>query len=186
MHGTDAPSPWITRYAHLVTPQGSVLDLACGYGRHTRFFAARGCAVTAVDRDYAALEALADAQCERIQADIENAAWPLEGRMFDAVIVTNYLWRALLPAIVQSVGPGGVLLYETFARGNETVGKPANPDFLLMPGELLSAVQGPSVQGQLRVVAYEDGFTDSPPRYVQRIAAVRESAAAIAPRYRLV
>jgi len=110
-------------------------------------------------------------------ADIEGGPWPLAGRRFDAVVVTNYCWRALLPTAVASVGEGGVLIYETFALGNETVGRPSNPDFLLRPGELLEAARG------LRVVAYEDGFLDSPdPRFVQRIAAVREAPGAAAPR----
>jgi SAM-dependent methyltransferase len=178
MHTT--PSPWITRHAHLVKPGATVLDLACGQGRHTRFFAARGCHVTALDRDAQALAALADVPCERVQADIEQQPWPLAARMFDAVVVTNYLWRALLPVIVQSVAPAGVLLYETFAQGNGTVGKPSNPDFLLTSGELLQAVHG-----QLRVLAYEDGFFTEPPRYVQRIAAVRQTAGSVAPRYAL-
>ena len=104
---------------------------------------------------------------EAVLADIENGPWPFAGRTFDGVVVTNYLWRPLLAAIVQSVAPGGVLIYETFASGNETVGKPSRPDFLLQPGELLRACQG------LRVVAYDDGFLDGPPRFVQRIAAVR-------------
>jgi SAM-dependent methyltransferase len=180
MHGTEAPSTWITRYAHLIKPGATVLDLACGYGRHTRFFAQRGCSVTALDRDPQALAALADVQCEIIQADIENGPWPLAGRTFDAVIVTNYLWRSLLPAIVASVAQDGVLIYETFARGNETVGKPSNPNFLLAPGELLSALGG-----ALRVIAYEDGFLDSPERFVQCVVAVRESASAVAMRYHL-
>jgi SAM-dependent methyltransferase len=181
MHGSESPSPWLIRHAHLVKAGGTVLDLACGYGRHARFFATRGCGVTAVDRDTEALAALADVPCERIQADLENAPWPLSARRFDAVVVTNYLWRSLLPVIVQSVGEGSVLLYETFAQGNQTVGKPSNPNFLLAPGELLQAVHG-----QLRVIAYEDGFLPEPARYVQRIAAVRESPAAAAPRYPLV
>jgi SAM-dependent methyltransferase len=180
MHGTEAPSSWVTRYAHLIKPGATVLDLACGYGRHTRFFAQRGCKVTALDRDAQALAALADLPCEIVQADIENGPWPLAGRAFDAVIVTNYLWRRLLPLTVDSVAPGGALIYETFARGNETVGKPSNPDFLLAPGELLSAVDG-----VLRVIAYEDGFPADPQRYVQRVVAVRESASAVAPRYHL-
>ncbi|MGP1629630.1 MAG: SAM-dependent methyltransferase, partial [Giesbergeria sp.] len=102
-------------------------------------------------------------------------------RQFGTVVVTNYLWRALLPHIVQSIAPGGVLLYETFAQGNETVGRPASPDFLLVPGELLRACEG------LQVVAYEDGFLDHPPRYVQRIAAVRLAGDAhtTAPRFAL-
>jgi SAM-dependent methyltransferase len=132
------------------------------------WFAERGHAVTGVDRSAEALAGL-PAEFETIEADIEAGPWPLAGRSFDAVVVTNYLWRALLPQIVQSVAPGGVLIYETFAQGNETVGKPSRPDFLLRPGELLQAAAG------LRIVAYEDGFIEEPARFVQRIAAVRET-----------
>jgi SAM-dependent methyltransferase len=178
MHGTEAPSPWIERWSHLVPPGGAVLDVACGRGRHMRWFRERGHAVTGVDRDPDALQAVAPLG-EAVLADIENGPWPFAGRQFAGVVVTNYLWRPLLPAIVQSVAPGGVLIYETFAVGNETVGKPSRPDFLLQPGELLQACRG------LRVVAYEDGFLDSPPRFVQRIAAVREAAAASPPSYTL-
>ncbi len=151
-----------------------VLDVACGGGRHVRWFAERGCAVTAVDRDAAAVEPLR-AIARVVVADLEAGAWPLPGETFDAVVVTNYLWRPLLPTIVASVATGGVLVYETFAVGNETVGRPSNPDFLLRPGELLTAAQG------LRVVAYEDGFVEPPPRFVQRLCAVRAVAAAAAP-----
>lgn len=165
-----SPSPWIVRWSHLVPAGGRVLDVACGTGRHMAWFAGRGHPVTGVDRLAEALAGL-PAEFEAIEADIEDGPWPLEGRSFDAVVVTNYLWRPLLPRIVQSVAPGGALLYETFAQGNETVGKPSRPDFLLRPGELLQAAAG------LRVVAYEDGFIDEPPRFVQRIAAVRETGA---------
>ena len=164
--GTDAPSEWVRRWSHLVPPGAAVLDVACGAGRHLRWFQALGHPVTGIDRDPLAVQAAAQAG-EAIEADIENGPWPLAGRTFGAVVVTNYLWRPLLPAIVQCVAPGGVLLYETFAQGNETVGRPARPDFLLRPGELLGACAG------LRVVAYEDGFLDDPARFVQRIAAVR-------------
>lgn len=166
MHGMQAPSAWVERWAHLVKPGGSVLDVACGHGRHARFFAQRGCRVTAVDRDAAALASLAGI-AETVEADIESGRWPFAGRRFDAVVVTNYLWRALLPALVDSVAPGGVLIYETFAAGNETVGKPSRPDFLLQPGELLRACE------RLHVVAYEHGRLEEPPRFVQRIAAAR-------------
>ena len=115
--------------------------------------------MTGVDRSPEAIAAVSGVG-EAVQADIENGPWPFTGRRFGAVVVTNYLWRALLPTIVGSVAPGGVLIYETFAVGNETVGKPSRPDFLLRPGELLQACQG------LRVVAYEDGFIDTPPRFV--------------------
>jgi SAM-dependent methyltransferase len=174
MHANLPPSPWIVRFTHLVPADGPVLDLACGGGRHVRWFAERGHAVTGVDRDSAALDTLA-AICETIEADIENGPWPLTGRQFAAVVVTNYLWRPLFPRILESIAPGGVLLHETFAAGNETVGKPSRPDFLLQPGELLRAYPG------LRVVAYEDGFLDEPDRFVQRIAAVREEPPGPAP-----
>lgn len=170
-HALPAPSPWVQRWSSLVKPGARVLDVACGSGRHVRWFAQRGCRVTGVDRDGAALAPLA-AIAETIEADIENGPWPLAGRRFDAVVVTNYLWRPLLPVIVESVDAGGVLVVETFAVGNETVGKPSNPHFLLRPGELLHAV------APLRIVAFEDGFLAAPERYVQRVAAVRESQAA--------
>lgn len=166
------PSPWVQRWSALVPTGATVLDVACGSGRHVRWFAARGARVTALDRDAAALETLRDVAAETVAADIEAGPWPLAGRRFDAVVVTNYLWRALLPTIAASVADGGVLVYETFARGNEAFGKPSNPDFLLAPGELLDAARG------LRIVAYEDGFLDAPPRCVQRIAALRETAGA--------
>ncbi|MCZ2406328.1 MAG: class I SAM-dependent methyltransferase [Burkholderiales bacterium] len=177
--GPDAPSAWVRRWAHLVPPGAPVLDLACGAGRHLRWFRAQGHPVTGVDRDPQAVQAAAR-EGEAIAADIENGAWPLAGRQFGGVVVTNYLWRPLQPAIVQCVAPGGVLIYETFAQGQETVGRPARPEFLLQPGELLRACT------DLRTVAYEDGFVDAPARFVQRIAAVRPAAGAAGPlRYRL-
>jgi SAM-dependent methyltransferase len=165
----STPSPWIVRWAHLIAPRGSVLDVAAGSGRHARWLAMRGHRVTAIDRDADAMTALADA-AETIVADIEHGAWPLAGRSFDAVVVTNYLWRPLFPALRGALAPGGVLLCETFAAGNETVGRPSRPDFLLARGELLTAAEG------LRIVAYEDGFLADPERFVQRVAAVRAGA----------
>ncbi|CAN7307898.1 class I SAM-dependent methyltransferase [Acidovorax sp. LjRoot74] len=167
MHDTEAPSAWVRRWTHLIPPGATALDLACGAGRHLRWLHSQGHPVVGVDRSAEALAAC-EGLGELLLADIENGPWPLPGRQFGAVVVTNYLWRPLLPAIVDSVAPGGVLIYETFALGNETVGRPARPEFLLAPGELLGASQG------LRVVAYEDGFLDEPARFVQRITAVRE------------
>ena len=178
MHGTESPSPWIQRWTHLVPPGGAVLDVAAGRGRHARWFAQRGHPVTAIDRDAEALASL-QGVAETLTADIENGPWPLPGRQFAAVIVTNYLWRPLFPQLLASVAPGGVLLHETFARGNETVGKPSRPDFLLQPGDLLAAYPG------LQVVAFEDGFLDNPPRFMQRIAAVRAPSGTIPARYTL-
>ena len=173
MHGTEAPSPWIQRWSHLIAPASPVLDLACGAGRHMQHLSACGHPVLGVDRSTDALTA-ARAWGQTLQADIENGPWPLPGRTFGAVVVTNYLWRALWPQILASLQSGGVLLYETFAQGHETVGRPARPDFLLAPGELLQVAS----HAGLRVVAYEDGFLSDPARFVQRIAAVREPAGA--------
>ncbi|MDD2729881.1 bifunctional 2-polyprenyl-6-hydroxyphenol methylase/3-demethylubiquinol 3-O-methyltransferase UbiG [Malikia sp.] len=176
-HNTQAPSDWVRRWGHLVPdrPGGArVLDLACGSGRHSRWLMRQGHQVTAVDRDAQALAGLAELApwVRTLRADLENGPWPLAGREFEAVVVTNYLWRPLWPDILASLAPGGLLIHETFAHGNASVGRPSRPDFLLQPGELLRAC------AELRVVAYEDGFLTHPERYVQRIAAVRESGAA--------
>ena len=180
-HNLTAPSPWVVRWAAELPAGASVLDVACGSGRHVRLLAGRGLRVTGIDRDAVALDGLAGI-AETVVADIENGPWPLPaGVAFDAVVVTNYLHRPLWPQLLAAVAPGGRLIYETFAAGNETVGKPSNPAFLLAPGELLDAVRG-----QLRVVGYEDGFLASPRNaYVQRICAVRERAGVQAPRYAL-
>lgn len=165
-HGAQAPSEWIARFAHLVRPRGQVLDLACGMGRHTRFFSALNHALTSIDKAPEATQSVADI-AEVITADIENGPWPLQGSSFDAVVVTNYLWRPLWPQILASVKPGGVLLYETFGQGNEAYGKPSRPDFLLAPGELLQVCAG------WTMVAYEHGLLRQPDRVVQRITAIR-------------
>ena len=165
-----APSPWIVRFAHLVAGNARVLDLACGHGRHARFFAGRGCRVLAVDRDAAALASLANvAGVETAALDLEGGAWPLAGARFDAIVVTNYLHRPLFPHLLAALADDGVLLYETFARGNEKYGRPSNPAFLLEPGELLRIAEG-----RLGVVAYEEGRVsrDQGDAVVQRIAAV--------------
>lgn len=165
------PSPWVLRWASLIRPGGEVLDLACGSGRHARFLAAQGFEVTAVDRD-PALFPDPPAGVTLVGADLEAGAWPFAGRRFDAIVVTHYLHRPLLPVLAQSLEPGGVLVYETFARGNERFGKPSNPEFLLAPGELLEAVRG-----RLRVVAYEDLVVSAPrPAALQRLCARREDA----------
>ncbi len=160
------PSPWIVQWAGLVAADATVLDVAAGGGRHTRFFAQRGHKVTALDRDVSALSA--GPTIEIVQADLENGSpWPLPGRRFGAVVVTNYLHRPLFPALLDALMPGGVLLYETFMEGNERFGRPSNPEFLLKDGELLEIVHG-----RFSVVAYEARMISEPKMaMVQRIAA---------------
>ena len=177
-HGAEEPSAWVRRWSPLVTAGGMVLDVACGQGRHARWFHGRNHPLTLVDRAQAAIESIAIPAhaCEAVVADIENGPWPFAGREFAAVVVVNYLWRPLMATLLASLAPGGVLIYETFTQGNESVGKPSRADFLLRPGELLEVCH------DLRIVAFEDGFEEErpgrPPRFVQRIAAVRAVAPA--------
>src|SRR5262245_65968519 len=169
-HGSSAVSPWVARFAGRIPAGGAVLDLAAGAGRHTRFLVARGHPVLAADRDVTGLADLGGNPAVTILAgDLEqDRPWPLGDRRFAGVVVTNYLHRPLLPPIVAAVAPGGCLIYETFAVGNERFGKPSNPDFLLRPGELLEAVRG-----RLTVLAYENLEVAEPrPAIVQRIVAV--------------
>jgi SAM-dependent methyltransferase len=164
------PSPWVIRFAALASRRGHVLDVACGGGRHTRLFLGRGYRVVAVDRDLSGVADLAEhTRLETVEADLEDeTALALWGRRFTAVVVTNFLHRPLLPALVAAVEADGVLLYETFAAGNERFGRPTNPHFLLRPGELLDAVRG-----HLRVIAYEELVVEEPsPAAIQRICAI--------------
>jgi SAM-dependent methyltransferase len=156
------------QWAGLVAPRAIVLDLAAGRGRHALFFAERGHKVTAVDRDLSNLPG--DPNVERLQADLEDGSpWPLAGRRFGAVVVTNYLHRPLMPSLLEAVAPGGVLLYQTFMVGNERFGKPSRPEFLLKDGELLELVRG-----KFSVIAYEARLISEPAMaMVQRIAARR-------------
>jgi SAM-dependent methyltransferase len=169
-HAAAVPSPWIARFAHLVPPGARVLDLACGLGRHARYFAERGCRVLAVDRDRAALASMEGvAGIETCAADLEGAPWPFADQRFDALVVTHYLHRPLFPHLVAALADDGTLLYETFARGNEAYGRPSNPDFLLEPAELLRLADH-----GLTVVAFEQGHVAAGERgaVVQRLAAV--------------
>lgn len=169
-HGAEDPSPWVLRFAAGVPPGARVLDVACGRGRHARLFAAQGCAVDAVDIDAEAGAALADVTGVRfLQADIESGPWPYAGRQFDAIVVTHYLHRPLLPVLADALAAGGVLIYETFMVGQERFGRPTNPAFLLRPRELLE-VYAP----RLAVIAFEEGVVSLPrPARVSRICAVR-------------
>lgn len=167
------PSPWFMRHAALIPEGARVLDLACGYGRHARFFAARGARVLAVDRDAAALATMTGiAGIEAHPADLEVDAWPFDGERFDAVVVSHYLHRPLLPLLRAVLADDGALLYETFAVGNEAYGRPSNPAFLLRRDELLGLAA--AAPAPLTVVAFEQGLVSlgDKPAVLQRLAAV--------------
>ena len=164
---SEIASVWVRRFAPLIRRGGRVLDLAAGNGRHSRFLLDSGFAVCAVDRDISALRPLGALGCEVRQLDLESGGpWPLGGG-YQGIVVTNYLHRPLLSAVGGALAPGGILIYETSARGNERFGRPHNPDFLLRPGELLEAF------AILSVVAFEQGEISIPrPAVIQRIAAI--------------
>lgn len=187
----EQPSAWVARFAKLI-PSGEVLDLACGGGRHSRYLARLGYRVLAVDRDPAALGSAAGEGISTLQADLENPgagqatwSWPFETDRFSGIVVTNYLHRPLFTHILSSLAPGGILIYETFAAGNERFGKPSNPAFLLTPGELLRLTRF-DTKDALRIVAFEDGYIDHPkPAMVQRICAARTGPVGDAPLFPL-
>lgn len=166
----NPPSAWVQRFAPLIAARGQVLDLACGSGRHARWLAKQGFRVLAVDKDPVALELLAGIPLVRTrQADLESGPWPLAGQRYDGVVVTHYLFRPRLRLVCDALGPGGVLIYETFMAGNERFGRPSNPDFLLAPNELLERLAG-----EFSVLAFEQGEIASPrPAMVQRICALK-------------
>ena len=169
-HATDVPSPWVRRWAHLVE-RGPVLDVACGAGRHARLFAERGFEVVAVDK----FDQVLPGTINFVKADLEDGSpWPFAGKRFAGIVVTNYLYRPLLPVLRDSVDEGGVLIYETFMAGNERYGKPSNPAFLLRPGELLAAF------GALTVAAFEQGTVAGGKKaVVQRICVIRGDAGSV-------
>jgi SAM-dependent methyltransferase len=167
---TIDPSPWVVRFAPLIAPGGTVLDVACGHGRHARHLAALGLQVIAADIDTSALDEARDPRIRVVQRDLEDGTWPWPRDSLDGIVVANYLHRPHFPHIAASLRPRGVVIIETFGAGNEKIGRPRNPDFLLQPGELLRAFAG------LQIVAYEHGMEHEPrPAVRQRLCAVRST-----------
>jgi SAM-dependent methyltransferase len=167
-HEKQTPSEWVVRWSHLISPQSTVLDLACGHGRHAQWFAQRGCQVLAVDRNEEALTHIEQSQNPNIKTrclDLESGTWPLSGMHFDALVVTNYLWRPLWRDLLECIRPSGWILYETFSAGNEKFGSPKRAEFLLTAGELLRVFK------DFRIICYEEGQLDCPKRVIQRIVA---------------
>jgi SAM-dependent methyltransferase len=173
--GLASPSAWVEGFSRLVRPGGRVLDVAAGAGRHCQLFLTAGHPVLALDRDLSPLAWLRHPLLEKLEVDLAAAGgWPLADQTFDAVVVTNYLWRDILDDIVGAVREDGVLIYETFAEGNERYGHPRRPEFLLRAGELLACVAN-----RLEVIAYGHGFCELPsPRVIQRVIAIGRARSA--------
>ncbi|MFL2667243.1 MAG: class I SAM-dependent methyltransferase [Burkholderiales bacterium] len=169
MHEGQNPSVWVKRCSELLRPESSVLDLACGSGRHARYFADQGHDVTALDKNPEALSKISSLpRIHTVEYDLEMAPWPFADRTYDAILVTNYLYRPILENIVDTLSPSGILIYETFMLGNERFGRPSNPDFLLRPNELIDVTYK-----KLHILIYEAGRISSPkPALVQRVCAV--------------
>lgn len=161
-------SPWVRRFMGGATSGGRMLDVACGGGRHVALALDAGLEVMAVDHDLSKATAFAaHPRVTLVAADLEQGtAPPFAGQRFAVVVVTNYLWRPLLPAIVAAVADDGLLIYETFADGHQRFGRPSNPEFLLRPGELIAATHGTLVP-----LAFEHVLLDHPSRMVQRLCA---------------
>jgi SAM-dependent methyltransferase len=171
MHDAIADaSPWVRRFASVIPKDGVILDLACGAGRHSALLVSLGHTVLAVDRDISALGSLKGRSIQTQELDLEGSNWPLLGKQFSGIVVTNYLYRPFLDELPKMLCEDGVLIYETFADGNAQFGKPSNPNFLLKTGELLALAQ----RSGLKVIAYEDIYLDqAKPAMVQRICAVK-------------
>lgn len=162
-------SDWLIRWSHVLAPKSRVLDMACGYGRHASWLHERNMDVLALDRDADALAHVQSLGIKTLCADLENAPWPLTEERFDAVVVNNYLWRALWPDLLACMKEGGFVIYETFCEGHQAYGKPSRSDFLLQSGELLRVFK------DLKILGYEEGLLSEPTRYVQRIIAQKPS-----------
>ncbi len=164
-HSTRQASDWLKKWSHVLAPQSRILDLACGQGRHAMWLSSLKMDVLALDKDKLALEEIQKMGINTLCADLENAPWPLKGERFDAVLVTNYLWRALWPELLESVKEGGFVIYETFCEGHQAYGRPTRADFLLQSGELLRVFK------DFKVLGFEEGLLSEPTRYAQRIIA---------------
>ncbi len=163
-------SAWVEKHLHLLGRDQPVLDLAAGSGRHTRLLLEQGYEnITAADIDTTALSDLAERPgVSVVNHDLEKAPWPFAPASFAGIIVTNYLWRPRFSSIIATLSPGGVLIYETFMQGQERLGRPRNPDFLLQPGELRQRLE-PFCD----ILAFREGPDPGPPPAMRQSVVAR-------------
>tara|TARA_B100000686_G_C16751726_1_gene952950 strand:+ start:1455 stop:2126 length:672 start_codon:yes stop_codon:yes gene_type:complete len=162
------PSSWLRRHSTLIPNSGLILDIAAGSGRHTQYLLDKDHAVVSIDKDVSHLAHIKNSRLSIAKVDLEvPGSWPFKSAAFAGIIVTNYLHRPLFPHIIKALATGGLLVYETFAQGNQKFGKPTNPNYLLAPGELIRLTQE-----HLHIVAYEDVTVSQPKSArIQRICA---------------
>ena len=164
-------SAWVRRFYDQIPKTGLILDLAGGSGRHTRFLTQKGFKLLLLDNDIAKAKDLQGVEnIVLMEYDLEDGSTlPFPKSSFQGVVVTNYLYRPIFPQLLNLLDDGGILIYETFAVGNEKYGRPTNPDYLLKSGELISLVSS-----QMRIIAYEECLVGRPAKaYVQRITAAK-------------
>ena len=164
------PNKWVECYSSLIPSGGSVLDLACGSGRHTGMLLNKGYQVTAVDIDTTLIKQnFSNKNLNIVKCDLESLSfWPFEKNSFLGIIVVNYLHRPLFSKIIESLREEGVLVYQTFADGHSRYGKPKNPDYLLKRGELKT------VFDSMKIISYQHGYLSYPSQsIIQRICCVK-------------
>jgi len=164
----NTPSPWVEKYYSFIKGGGAVLDLACGSGRHTHFLMSKGYQLTAVDKDINAITAAELTDVSLLQADLEAGLWPFGPNLFDGIVVVNYLWRPQFPHLARALKKGGVLIFDTFGRGNEVYGRPKNPDFLLRSGELKDAFS------EFECLEFFEGLIENPGSAVRQSIVARK------------
>ena len=143
---TIEPTQWLVDHARILPSTGDALDVASGSGRNAFWLAARGLRTVAIDRDADAIAGIRET-AERLRlplradiVDLEIGDATLPVAAYDLIVVVHYLHRLLFPALRAALRPGGIVVYETFTRGQAQRGKPTNPAFLLEPGELRELV----------------------------------------------
>ena len=167
-------SNWVSENYNHIKKKGLILDLACGSGRNGKFLLEKGFDVVFLDRDTSQLDWVPEPfRSQVIKHDLEaGTSWGFSSCSFDAVVVTNYLYRPIFPDLLSIIDEGGVLIYETFSKGNEIYGKPTNPNYLLEPEELIDLVR-PS----MRLISFKEGYSNEGKESItQKIVAVKRSA----------
>jgi 2-polyprenyl-3-methyl-5-hydroxy-6-metoxy-1,4-benzoquinol methylase len=139
--GERQASRVLTENLHLLPDNGRALDLACGLGGNSILLAQQGLKVDAWDIADVPIAALQDVALERqlsIQAEVRDVeANPPAPETFDVIVVSYFLDRDIVPALIQALKPGGLIYYQTFTRQRVSDRGPQQAKFRLADQELL-------------------------------------------------